>query len=358
MSAFVIYDTEAHQRYVNVLYPDRAAADRALADLLRPYPVDHPWRLRLRVQERGAHTMTDPNAPTRAPLVIQFAPYIGIAGIMSCDETLALAECHARTRDEIQLQKMQPSRTFIEPELMLGVLVSGGIISGTHEPRQPRRYPSREQLALVTPSIWDPRVSSIWGHVNVALHFFCAVDGIDLAMYTRDLLEMAPAYTDAVQFNGVRPPLAALRAAGAWRGIHRVILQIAPRWLGEISDEASIAGFAESIAVGYGRHVSDVLVDASAGQGVAIAEDPVIGATRALRFCRALRAHGLPNVGYAGGLGLDNLDAYAPLLREGFSIDVESKLRDDADGGGNLDLDKAKTFLRRAMYLAAGVDPE
>jgi hypothetical protein len=122
--------------------------------------------------------------------------------------------------------------------------------------------------------------------------------------------------------------------------------------------EASIAGFAETIAVQYGRHVSDVLIDASAGQGVAIAEDPVIGATRALRLCRALRGHGLPNVGYAGGLGLDNLDAYAPLLREGFSIDVESKLRDDADGGGNLDLDKAKAFLRRAMFLAAGADPE
>ena len=52
------------------------------------------------------------------------------------------------------------------------------------------------------------------------------------------------------------------------------------------------------------------------------------------------------NVGIAGGLWAETLPAVADLVRDGCSTDAEGKLRDDADGGGNLDLAKVRDHLR------------
>lgn len=50
---WVIYDTSRKRLYVPRLWDDQATALKELAVLIRPYPMDNPWRKRLIVKEHA-----------------------------------------------------------------------------------------------------------------------------------------------------------------------------------------------------------------------------------------------------------------------------------------------------------------
>lgn len=50
IAGWVIYDTERRGPYIDRVWQSEAVARRELADLLRPYAPEAPWRARLVVQ--------------------------------------------------------------------------------------------------------------------------------------------------------------------------------------------------------------------------------------------------------------------------------------------------------------------
>ena len=95
--------------------------------------------------------------------------------------------------------------------------------------------------------------------------------------------------------------------------------------------------------------VTDILIDASGGQGKAIdtrlAYDVVSLLQAAFRdmFC----------VGVAGGLSGESLPGeIGALLRRGVSCDAEGRLRDDTEGGGALVYSRVAEYIARAVNFA------
>ena len=113
---------------------------------------------------------------------------------------------------------------------------------------------------------------------------------------------------------------------------------------------------AERVRDDYGDSVTDVLVDVSGGRGVMVRDDRI---EQVKNLLRDLRDHGDWTIGMAGGLDAaalsdaETMGAWRQLLRAGCSIDAEGRLRDDAAGGGNIDLAKMCAYLRAAVALAS-----
>jgi hypothetical protein len=270
-------------------------------------------------------------------------PYIGIAGVMTAEEARALVGFY---REAWEATGKEPTHL-----IAIGVLISHKTLDGGTN-KWWQRYP---RIADAPPIFQpDPLVLNV-------VHYSA---GPAIADRTRNVLADVEVigrlhraakrmgHYEAVQFNGRWPERAALagRAAVASVSEPLVVLQVnagmltfEPRivagWIARYADRVAVAG---------------VLLDPSGGKGIAFAEKT--GAALARRMAEEIRAH-VPGIGIglAGGFSAETLtEEIGEHLRAGGSIDAESALRDDTEGGGNLDLQKAGAYLTRAVELAAG----
>lgn len=249
---------------------------------------------------------------SRGPL-----PYIGVTGIMS--------ERQAAATIEVWRETWRERGTRDEPThaLMLGVLMSEKTLHGI-ENKYPLRYPKRE-------------------HVRGIINACVAENVIPAVHYAGDksldnlskLQELAGPCCEAIQFNGVWPHPGRIPTP-PWP---RIVMQARPE------DSASLAVMAGS----YRELVTDIVLDGSGGKGIPMRPDEL--AWDALRvFAHRSLYRGF--VGVAGGLDgsfIRGHSAVGKLLRAGLSIDAETRLRDDDEGGGNLDLDKVQRYLAAAI---------
>lgn len=250
--------------------------------------------------------------------------YIGVTGFVRREEVLATIEHFERVAP--------PDRV-----LMVGVLASDTTLDGRPN-KYPRRYPKRQDIAGIF--VDHPRV------VNL-LHFYQPDNYTPIV----NLHDYGGDDCDGFQFNGVWPTPKDLKAIHYLRhydglGEPRVVLQARP----------ANGAYPVPDAGAYSRLISDVLFDVSAGRGVAISPGD-IGAfdLYQARFRSQWGVGGLltPRLGIAGGLSAEPLCALPPQLLQGISFDAEGRLRDDADGGGNLDLDQVYAYLDAAAWVLA-----
>lgn len=237
--------------------------------------------------------------------------YIGVSGLTSRAEGLAaLAAFPSGGR-----------------QLMVGVLASEKTLAGQKN-RYFRRYPRVESIAGIFTD--DPRCLNL-------VHYGADAppDGDMLAR----LFELAGPLCHGFQFNGAWPYAYDLerlheRAARCGRTL-RVVLQV------RVPNRLGTATVAWPSPAHYAGLFSDVLLDASGGEGRAF--DYAYAETW-VEECRS-RLGDKIGIGVAGGLCAETLATVAPLLADGISCDAEGRLRDGADGGGRLDLERVKAYL-------------
>lgn len=244
--------------------------------------------------------------------------YVGVSGFMS------------RAEVDAALDAFPP----IGRQLMVGVLASAKTIAGQTN-KYPRRYPRAEDIA----GIFSPSTRCLnlvhyatdEGQDPVRL-----VDGLTAAMLAGGPL------CHGVQVNASWPSPVALYTFGARFPTARVVLQLGPGSMACMDGDP--AGIIARLASEYRGAMTDVLVDMSAGTGALVDPDAV------RQLIKKLRERWPWTVGVAGGLCAETLPAIGAALGnfEGVSIDAESRLRDDADGGGNLDLAKVSDYLSAA----------
>jgi len=211
--------------------------------------------------------------PTRRP-----TPYVGVSGITTEAEASAILAMWPATA---------PPRS-----LMLGVLTSAKVLQGGA--RNARSAAPADFRRIFQP---DRRV------LNLVHYFTTTQDTLEL-----DLLRClrTPA-CDGAQINVAWPSPEALSTvrlqSPAWT---RLVLQVGPKMLADF--HRSIV--AELVDREYRGIATDVLIDVSAGKGLAL--DP----KRAREMVEAMAAWNLDiSIGIAGGLCAETLPAFAPLLR-------------------------------------------
>lgn len=205
-------------------------------------------------------------------------PYVGVSGITT--------EAEARA-----ILSMWPARAPVR-SLMLGVLTSAKVLGGGE--RNPRSAAPEDFTRIFQP---DRRVLNL-------VHYFTK----DQDTIEPHLLEClrTPA-CDGAQINVPWPSTEALSAVRLqspdWT---RLVLQVGPKMLTDFH----YGVVAELVDREYRQIITDVLIDVSAGKGVAI--DP----KRAREMIEAVRAWNQDlAIGIAGGLCAETLPALAPLLR-------------------------------------------
>lgn len=235
-------------------------------------------------------------------------PYIGVAGITTRAEARAC------------LGAFPPC----DRPLALGVLVSAKTLRG-ETTRWHRRMPRVEDIAEIFPD--DPRALNL-------IHY-SSDEPIPRATLGRLSALMGP-HGAGVQFNGAWPApndIAWAQRHG-WPGFARVVLQVRS-WL----DSAALSALPERLAP-YRGLTTDILLDASGGRGLVAA--PIWSGVAVEYLRRALPDFG---IGVAVGMCAATVPEVAVLLRAGVSIDAEGRLRDGADGGGNIMLDEVRAYL-------------
>lgn len=267
-------------------------------------------------------------------------PYIGVSGVMTSDEAWAVVGLY---REAWRAAPCEPTH-----DLMIGVLASTKTLAGGTN-KYPRRYPRPEQIAGIFPEA--PGVLGL-------IHFASDRPPTDETIF--DLDKIGGKSCHGFQFNVTWPSridLVNFHGHKVGRS-HRVVLQVGPRDIAVIADHDRFQ--TEQIAKRLHPYVdldhndgaaivTDLLLDVSGGMGVAIDD-----ATAADIVCRVAERTDV-RLGIAGGLCAATLTpGIGRLLRAGCSIDAEGRLRDDADGGGNLDLAKVGAYLQAAVRLAAG----
>jgi hypothetical protein len=265
-------------------------------------------------------------------------PYVGVSGVTSANESIACIDAWREA-----WAGREPTH-----DLMLGVLASTKTLAGQPN-RYPRRYPKCEDiaecfvgatgilnllhLAMDLPDIWDPRVTR---RAVEAAGPRCS--GVQINI---------PTPTDDYDIGGFSALLQGVR-----KYVSRVVLQVRP-------SDRTVERIAASACFNAGRApicgATDLLIDGSGGAGRSLDVDRCESIVAATRRRTVFLGYGPQGIGVAGGLSAESVGAVADLLRHGISIDAEGKLRDDADGGGNLDLDKVRAYLRAAVALIAGV---
>ncbi|MGN6107740.1 MAG: hypothetical protein ACTHU0_21705 [Kofleriaceae bacterium] len=241
-------------------------------------------------------------------------PYIGVSGFM--------------TRAEVQAAL--GAFPDCGRKLMVGVLVSAKTLRGETN-SYPRRYPRPEDIAGIF--VDDPRCLNM-------VHF-ASDEPPDVETLIR-LVDVGGPCCHGVQFNVSWPrpdSILAMRTA-CYAGKRE------PRLVFQVNDLTRPVRAWRAIAERYNGVVTDVLLDGSWGRGVTLKPWVVAAAAAAVRA--GWRGVGL---GVAGGLCAEALPSVARLLRDGVSIDAEGRLRDDAPGGGNLDLGKVRAYLQAAGAL-------
>lgn len=232
-------------------------------------------------------------------------PYCGISGVTTRAEVLAALAAFPDCGRQ----------------LMVGVLVSEKTLAGQRN-RWFRRYPKVESIAGIF--VDDPRCLNL-------VHYGADTppDGDTLAR----LFELSGPLCHGFQFNAAWPHRATLErlhevAARCGRTL-RVVLQ-----LRDCAEAGRIAPLDDRSLV------TDVLIDASGGLGKPIDAE---GAGFDFIQLRSMYLH--LGIGIAGGLFAETVPRVATLLQSGASVDAESGLRDGADGGGRLDMDRVKSYL-------------
>lgn len=147
---------------------------------------------------------------------------------------------------------------------------------------------------------------------------------------------------DGVQINVSWPPPDQILIARDFGDYGRVVLQVGPKMLSSCSSPAIVAELVADRE--YRDIITDVLIDVSAGNGVAIDVES------AREIVEAVRAWNNDiGIGIAGGLCAETLPAVTALVREyDLSIDAEGRLRNEHD---ELDLDKVRTYLGAAAAM-------
>lgn len=240
-------------------------------------------------------------------------PYVGVSGIC----TRAEAEAAIAAFPDCGRQ------------LMLGVLVSAKTLDGQRN-KWWRRYPPVERIAGIFSD--DPRALNL---VHVAVDDPAGVSSaLDLAMV------YGGPHCHGVQLNIAWPAssegMEVLQHQMDWvvREWHpeRIVMQ-----LRDVMSTCVIDRAREAQKSG----ATDVLLDASGGRGLGI--DVGVAALVVQRIRRACPDLG---IGIAGGLEAATIPPVAPLLRDDLNCDAEGRLRDDADGGGNLVPEEVAAYLR------------
>lgn len=207
-------------------------------------------------------------------------------------------------------------------QLMVGVLASQKTLND--EPvRLRRRYPPHGEIRGIFMD--DPRCLNL-------VHY--ASDAPPEPFYLGCLLGVSGPHCHGVQFNVTWPTPKHVAVLLEYVPKWRVVLQVR----GFLSADAIVAALRP-----YRGLATDVLLDSSGGRGEPLDVDLV------RRWVDGIRGAALGfTIGIAGGLCAENLSSVAALMREGVSIDAEGRLRDDADRGGNLDIDKVRAYLGAA----------
>lgn len=257
--------------------------------------------------------------------------YDGITGITTPQEA----------RDVVRLvAALGPNREVgVEQRpLMLGVLASKKTLwEGGNS--KPLRYPKPAEIG----PIFDAAFEASEEHgVDKLLLLHYATSTTD-AGALRDELEavhrIAGASCDGFQLNLSWPAPAALIAYNVRHRRRALVLQINIAGVAQVGHDPQtlVAELAS-----YQDVLSAILIDWIAGRGVALAME-----THRLREMIARVQRDLPRlgVGIAGRLCAETFSTVATFL-PGCSTDTESRMRDDAPGGGHLVLTNVEAHLR------------
>ena len=263
-------------------------------------------------------------------------PYIGVTGFTHHDEVT----------EAVTLWRQAWGGGEPTHDLMIGVLASTKTLRGSSS-KCPRRYPQIGDI---------PHIFTSAGGVLNLVHY--AGDRPPESEELFRLHEAVGRQCHGFQFDWTWPERIDLVNLFGHVGRRRAVLQIGPR------DVAALAEHDRASIERLGRRLRPYVDGAFPGNnGETLATDLlldigrgiVIDEARAEAIVRRVAEAQLGDdmcLGVAGGLCAETLTpGIGVLLRAGCSIDAEGRLRDDADGGGELDLVKVGDYLRAAVAL-------
>jgi hypothetical protein len=218
-------------------------------------------------------------------------------------------------------------------DLMIGVLATADTLAGK-KPGKFRRYPRVEDIADIF--VTGPRVLNL-------VHYAGNKSPENLLT----LRAAAGPRCDGYQFNGSWPEHGDMATLC---GEHR---QERPFTALRIVLQTRTLDFSTASA----PLATDLLLDLSGGKGIPI---DLPAAVRMLRHSPWSRG-----IGLAGGFCAESLPpawlfaeaAGVSMNLYGLSLDAEGKVRDDADGGGNLSVDKVTAYLRAFVARIVEASP-
>ena len=258
--------------------------------------------------------------------------YVGVSGFMSAAEVRSALEAFPACGRK----------------LMVGALASSKTLCGVPN-KYPRRYPKREDIAGIF--VDDPRALNL---VHVGL------DEVHTWPFDifREAMKAGGSLCHGLQINAPWPvdPYWAGALSARLKGLRhdfptaRIVFQLRPGPEGPWK-VATRACYVVGSGLAFGA--DDVLIDASGGTGRSIDAELVTDIVTMIREHAQNIGYGPAGIGIAGGLCAKTLPAIQRLLvDEGLlSIAAEGRLRDDAEGGGNLDLAKVLAYLVAAGEL-------
>ncbi len=221
---------------------------------------------------------------------------------------------------------------------MIGVLVSYKTLDhGAHPKRT--EYPPLDQLSNILSAAYKRAFATIHyntrrpGKLSDEIDHILRYDGI----YDRS-------FCQGIQINMPRPPREQVNKIKEKYNDLKIIFQLPNMVIDSMPDEK----IAKLISENY-SDVDYILIDPSGGEGIEFDID------RSAGIYEALKDSGInPTLGFAGGLGRDNVrdvlgELKAKLGTKNFSIDSTSKLRSDMGGDINiLDLVKCEKYISEA----------
>lgn len=248
--------------------------------------------------------------------------YIGITGFMK----------RAEVERALTHIEHPPHEHVTHRQLMVGVLVSLDTLNGKPPARFPGRYPAIKEVAGIFTD--DPRALNL-------IHYVTS-DRKTLPEQLARLVELGGPHLHGFQLNMRWPDPATIILLKSLR----VVLQLGPKALEEVK------GDPEALALrldAYRGHITDVLIDASGGEGRPIDLEGSLTQVRAIH-----RRHPDLGIGEAGGFCAETIDerlrphvaAYSDL-----SLDAEGRLRTPQD---TLDPEAEGAYLKKGQALFRG----
>ncbi len=245
-------------------------------------------------------------------------PYIGVTGFMTSAEVSYAIQTHREAWNN-----REPTH-----ELMVGVLASDKTLRGEKN-KWSRRYPPVEEI------------SALFEDAPNTLNLIHYAGEKSLENLIR-LNNLGGSNCDGFQLNGDWPDPAVLTKLLETVGDRRIVLQVGPTMLAKLN--VSGADFLERLEP-LADVITDVLIDASGGKGL-----PIDPATTSWPVSIVAENYPKLGIGIAGGLCAETVTpTLGQMLRAKMSVDAEGRLRDEADGGGNLDLVKMSAYIKAVV---------